>query len=229
MFMRRTVIVLLLALPLTLQGGELLDRIVARVNAHVILQSDWDDEVRFETFMSGRKPENVGVEQRQAALDRLIDQELLREQMRTTNLKPVASEKIKKQIDDLKGEQARELPAQSWKATLSKYQLSEKVIEQHVAAELEQLQLIDMRFRPSIRVSDADVAGYYREQVVPKLPTSAPLSLDEAAPEIREILIQQKINQLLNSWLETLRSQSRIQVLSAIQSSDLQPSAQGTR
>ena len=229
MFIRSTVIVLLLALPLTLRGGELLDRIVARVNAHVILQSDWDDEVRFETFMSGRNPDDVGVEQRQAALDRLIDQELLREQVRTTNLKPVASEKIKKQIDDLKGEQARELPPQSWKATLSKYQLSEKVIEQHVAAELEQLQLIDMRFRPSIRVSDADVATYYREQVVPKLPTSAPLSLDEAAPEIREILIQQKINQLLNSWLETLRSQSRIQVLSAIQSSDLQPSAQGTR
>src|SRR6478735_1507242 len=105
MFMPRTLIVLLLAVPLSLHGGELLDRIVATVNTHVILQSNWDDEVRFEGFMSGRKPEDVTVEQRKAALDRLIDQDLLREQMHTTDLKPAGVEEIKKQIDDLKNEQ----------------------------------------------------------------------------------------------------------------------------
>jgi hypothetical protein len=229
MFMRRTLIALLLAAPFSMRGGELLDRIVATVNTHVILQSDWDDEVRFETFMSGRNPEDVTGEQRKAALDRLIDQDLLREQIHTTDLKPAGVDEIKKQIDDLKNEQVREHPGQSWEATLLRYQLSEKAVEQHVAAELEQLQLIDMRFRPSIQVSDADVEKYYREQIIPKLPSSGPLSLNDAAPKIREILIQEKINQLLNSWLETLRSQARIQVLFADHSPDLQPTAQGTR
>jgi hypothetical protein len=229
MLMRSTLIVLLLAVPFSVHAGELLDRIVATVNTHLILQSDWDDEVRFEAFMSARKPEEVTAEQRKAALDRLIDQDLLREQMRTTDLKPVAAGELKKQIDDLKDEQIREHPGQSWEMTLSKYQLSEKVIKQHVAAELEQLQLVDMRFRPSIQVSDADVEKYYREQIIPKLHASDPLRLNDAAPKIREILIQEKINQLLNSWLETLRSQARIQVLSADHSPDLQPTAQGTR
>ena len=229
MFIRRTLVALLLAVPLSLHGGELLDRIVVTVNTHVILQSDWDDEVRFEGFMSGRKPEDVTVEQRKAALDRLIDQDLLREQIHTTDLKPAGVDEIKNQIDDLKNEQVREHPGQSWEATLLRYQLSEKAVEQHVAAELEQLQLVDMRFRPSIQVSDAEVEKYYREQIIPKLPASDPLSLNDAAPKIREILIQEKINQLLNSWLETLRSQARIQVLFADPSPDLEPTAQGTR
>src|SRR3954463_9957179 len=100
MFIRRLLIALLLWVGL--HAGELLDRIVATVNTHVILQSDLDDEVCFEAFMSGRKPEDVTVEHRKAALDRLIDQDLLHEQMRMTDLKPVGADAIKKQIDDLK-------------------------------------------------------------------------------------------------------------------------------
>jgi hypothetical protein len=229
MFMRGTLIALLLSVPVGLHASELLDRIVATVNTNVILQSDWDDEVRFEAFMSGRKPEDVTVEQRKAALDRLIDQDILREQMRITDLKPAGADAIKKQIDDLKNEQLREHPGQSWATTLARYQLTEKVVDEHVAAELEQFQLVDLRFRPSIQVSSADVEKYYRDQIIRRLPASDSLTLNETAPKIREILIQEKINQVLNSWLETLRSQAQIQVLSADRSSDLQPSLQGTR
>jgi peptidyl-prolyl cis-trans isomerase SurA len=227
MFIRRLLIALLLSVGL--HAGELLDRIVATVNTHVILQSDWDDEVRFEAFMSGRKPEDVTVEQRKAALNRLVDQEILREQMRLADLKPTCADAIKKQIDDLKNEQLGEHPGQSWETTLSRYQLTDKTVERHVAAELEQFQLVDLRFRSSIQVSAAEVDKYYREQIIPKLPASDPLSLNDAAPKIREILIQEKINQLLNAWLETLRSQAQIQILSADHSSELQPLARGTR
>jgi hypothetical protein len=229
MFKQSTLITLLLSVAIGLHAGELLDRIVATVNSNVILQSDWDDEIDFEAFMSGRRPEDVTVEQRKAALDRLIDQDILRDQMRMTDLKPAGAEEIKKQIDDLKSEQIREHPGQSWATTLSQYQLTDKVIELHVAAELEQFQLVDLRFRPSIQVSAADIEKYYREQIIPKLPASDPLSLNDAAPKIKEILIQEKINQLLNSWLQTLRSQAQIQILFADKSSDSQSSLGGTR
>src|SRR4051812_9824199 len=126
MSMRRTLIALLLPVAIWLHAGELLDRIVGTVNTHVILQSDWDDEVRFEAFMSGRKPEDVIVEQRKASLNRLIDQEILREQMRMTDLKPAGADTIKKQIDDLKDQQLREHPGQSWEMILSRYQLTDK-------------------------------------------------------------------------------------------------------
>lgn len=229
MFMQRTLIALLLSVPLSLQAGELLDRIVATVNTHAILQSDWDDEVRYECFMSGREPQDVTMEQRKAALERLIDQYVLREQMRMTDLKSAGADEIKKQMENLKDDQLREHPGQSWEATLSRYQLTDRVVEGHVAAELEQFQLVDLRFRPSIQISSADVENYYREQIIPKLPAADPSSLTDAAPKIREILLQERMNQLLNSWLETLRSQAQIQMLSAGDSSDLPRSSQGTK
>lgn len=229
MLMRPIFIALLLSISVEVHAGELLDRIVATVNGQVILKSDWDDEVRFEALMSDRKPDDETSEQRKAALDRLVDQDILREQMRMTDLKPASDDAIKKQIDDVKNEQLREHPGQSWETILSQYQLTDKVVEDHVAAELEQLELVDLRFRPSIQISSADIEKYYRQKIVPKLPASDPLSLNDAVPKIKQILIQERINQLLNSWLENLRSQAQIKVLSADKSSDASPSMQETR
>jgi hypothetical protein len=146
-----------------------------------------------------------------------------------TDLKPVGADAIKKQIDDLKNAQLHEHPGQSWERILSQYRLTDKLVEEHVAAELEQFQLIDLRFRPSIQVSAVEVEKYYREQIIPKLPAPDSVSLNQATPKIREILIQEKINQLLNSWLESLRAQAHIQVVSAGNSSDFRLSPEGTR
>ena len=203
---------LFLLVSLSLRAGEVLDRIVARVNAHVILQSDWDDELRYECFMSGRKLSDATSAEKKPALDRLIDQEILREQMHVMDLKPAGSEQVKKQMELLKSDQLREHPGESWEDALRQYQLTEKVVESHVVAELEQFQLIDTRFRPSIQISAAEIDKYYREQLVPKLPASDRVSLADATTKIREILIQDKMNQLLSSWLEALRSQAQIRI-----------------
>ena len=36
--------------------AEVIDRIVATVNGHIILQSDWDDALRYEALLNGRAP-----------------------------------------------------------------------------------------------------------------------------------------------------------------------------
>jgi peptidyl-prolyl cis-trans isomerase SurA len=220
MFSRPSFFALFLLVSVSLRAGEVLDRIVATVNGHVILQSDWDEELRFECFMSGHTLPDISVDQRKAALDRLIDQEVLREQMRVMDSKPAAAEQIEKQMYALKTDQLRQHTGGSWQTALSLYQLTDKIIENHVTAELEQFQLIDTRFRPSIQVSVAEIEKYYREQLVPKLPPSDQVSLADASPKIREILVQQKMNQLLNSWLEMLRSQAQIRITSANFSTD---------
>lgn len=205
---------LFLLVSLSLRAGEVLDRIVATVNRHVILQSDWDDELRYEYFMSGRKLSDATSAERKPALDRLIDQEILREQMHVTDVKPAGAVQIEKQIELLKSDELRAHAGESWEDALKQYQLTEKVVESHVAAELEQFQLIDTRFRPSIQISAAEIEKYYREQLVPKLSASDRVSLADATPKIREILVQDKMNQLLSSWLEGLRSQAQIRISS---------------
>jgi hypothetical protein len=74
----------LFAIALPSRAGDVLDRIVATVNNHIILQSEWQDAVRYEAFVSGRALDQVSSADRKTALDHLIDQELLREQMRSS-------------------------------------------------------------------------------------------------------------------------------------------------
>jgi hypothetical protein len=47
-------IVLLLGIALPAWAGDILDRIVATVNNHIILQSEWQDAVHYEAFVDGR-------------------------------------------------------------------------------------------------------------------------------------------------------------------------------
>lgn len=213
MQMRLVLLALLLAAAHGVKAAEVLDRTVATVNNHMILLSDWDDEARYECFMSGRQLASITSEERKAALDRLIDQELLREQMHASESKTVTADQVQKRIDELKKEIVPAQKGATWEQELSEYDLTEKFIEGRVATELGELQFIDARFRPSVQVLPAEIEEYYRGQLVPKLPSSDPVSLAQATPQIREILIQNKIDQALHSWLETLRAQAQIRFL----------------
>ena len=196
-----------------LRAGEVLDRMVATVNGHAILQSDWNDEVRYESFMSGRPLAALTTEDRRAAFERLIDQELLREQMGSTDFKAASSEEVGKQMDDLKKRYPSEHAGQSWDAALSSYGTTDAQVTSHVAMELNALRLVDSRLRPSIQVDNAAIENYYKTELLPKVAAGQRPSLQEATPTIRELLVQQQMNQALSSWLESMRSQAQIRML----------------
>ena len=77
-----------LSLAISAHAGQIVDRVVTNVNGHVVLQSDWEQEIAFEAFSQGRDPDSFTTDERKAALDRLIDQELLREQVRPSQPAP---------------------------------------------------------------------------------------------------------------------------------------------
>jgi hypothetical protein len=209
----RTLLVALTLLAPTLRAGEVLDRMVATVNGHAILQSDWNDEVHYECFMSGRPLADLTTEDRRAAFERLIDQELLREQMGSTDFKPASSEEVAKQMDNLKKQYAQEHSGQEWNAALSSFGTTDAQVADHVALELNSLRLVDSRLRPTIQVDNAAIENYYKTELLPKVGAGQRPSLQEATPTIRELLVQQQMNQALSSWLESMRSQAQIRML----------------
>src|SRR6266567_267924 len=131
MLIKTTVAGMALLCALPLNAGEVLDRIAASVSAHVILQSDWDDEVRYESFMTGGSLQHLTPEARQAALDRLIDQELLREQVPATEVQHASHDEIERQLQTLKDDYLREhgLPLSE---ELSQYHLTESNVRSHI-------------------------------------------------------------------------------------------------
>jgi len=203
-------IIALAILASGVQAGELLDRIVVTVNGNALLQSDWDGELRYESFMAARPVDEVTPSDRENALNRIIDQELLREQMRPADLKPASAAAVETELDFLKAQYQREHAGQSWNASLDQHGITESDVRAHVQAELNQLRAIDLRLRPSVQVDRAAVEGYYKEKIVSQTGKQS-MTLAEAEPKIREILVQEQMNQLLDSWLESLRSQAKIQ------------------
>src|SRR5947209_10105945 len=117
-------------------GAEVLDRMAANVDGHVILQSDWEDELRYESFMAGRQIESLSSANGKAALDRLIDQELIAEQMRASEIKPPVAEEIDQHLEEIKADYVREKNAGKWETALSEYGLTENDIRGHIALEL---------------------------------------------------------------------------------------------
>ena len=211
--MHRAVILGLLLLTVrVLHAGEVLDGIAATVNGHVILLSDWQEEVRYECFVAGRTLQEVTPQDRKGALDRLIDQELLREQIGTADFKSVTPEEVEKQLGGLRNDYVRDHGAQPWSAALVTYHLTEADIKNHIALELSQLRLVDAHLRPSIQVDAAAIESYYKDHLAPQAAGGQQTSLQQATPKIRELLTQEKMNELLSSWLESLHSQAQIRM-----------------
>jgi len=202
---------LLCAAPLSRASSDVVDRIVATVNGHVILQSEWDEELSYEAVLTGRHFSDFTEEDRKAALDRLIDQELLGEQMATASFRRASEEEAEAKIAEARNKQSS---PEAWQAELSEFRLSDKDIIEHVRRQLDLTRLVDARLRPAVQIDSGSVEAYYRDKFVPQLQQSgaAKVPLDDVSDKIRDLLTEQKVNELLVSWLHTLRSESDVKV-----------------
>ena len=209
MLSRFAIAVFFLVAPTCGRSSEILDRLAATVNGEPLLASDVEEELRYEYFSAKRPLTDISPEDEKAALNRLIDQQLLREQMHSADFKPVDAAAVEQAFQTFKTGYGS---PESWSAALVTYGISETSIKSHIQTELNQLRLIDLRLRPSIQVDAESVGNYYQQQILPKLPPGSHPGLEESEPAIRELLIQQRMNESLDSWLEALRTGARIRI-----------------
>jgi parvulin-like peptidyl-prolyl isomerase len=214
--MRRVLhLVLLVALlASTAMAGEVLDRVVAIVNNTPIFQSDWEMALRTEALLGGRNPQSFTPAEQRSVFERLVDQELLREQMRGFPVAPVTEEEVNARIQEIRAQMAGGKSDETWKQDLAQAGLTESEFRSRIKFQLEILRFLDSRFRPTVRVEYRTIQQYYRDQFLPELHKrgGADVPLSEAAPKIREILTQQRMDEQVTTWLQTLREQADIRV-----------------
>jgi peptidyl-prolyl cis-trans isomerase SurA len=203
--------ILVLALAPLGRAADVVDRIVATVNGHVILQSDWDDAIRFEAFVEGRPLDRLSDQDRSRALDRLIDQELLREQTQSADTPQPPAEELQQRIMDLQKEH-KATTSSAWHTALARYGLAQKQVESWLAHDIAVLHQVEARLRPTVQIAPQTIETYYQQTFLPELRKSGAqdVPLAQVSGKIREILTEQKVNELFTSWLQTLRSESKI-------------------
>ncbi len=216
MLRRLAVFILGSMLALSANAGVVIDRIVATVNRHPILQSDWDDAVRFEAMLQGRAPTLATEGERRATLDRLIDQEILRQQMQA-DFSPTP-EQIAHRVAEVRSQIPGAGSEQGWHTALAEYGMDEALLKEKLLMQLQVMSFVDLRLRPEARIDREAVESYYNEKLLPELKNkgAAGTPLAKVAPQIRELLTQQRIDELLTAWLANLRNQSAIHVAEGI-------------
>jgi hypothetical protein len=199
-----------MALAASAVCGQIVDRVVTNVNGHVVLQSDWEQEVAFEAFSNARDPDSFTSAERNAALDRLIDQELLREQVRPSQ--PAPAEQVAARVAEVRKLHPDCATDDGWRAALQRYGLTQGALEKRLGDQIQLMKLVEDRLRPAIQIDQQAVETYYNDQLLPdmKKAGSRATPLTEVFGQIKDLLAEQKMNELLSGWLASLRSGSHI-------------------
>jgi peptidyl-prolyl cis-trans isomerase SurA len=209
---KRWAIAVVFSMVLTISsfGGQVVDRVVANINGHVVLQSDWEQEVAFEAFANGRDPESFTSAERHAALDRLIDQELLREQVRPSQ--PAPAEQVAARVAEVRKLHPDCATDDVWHATLQRYGLTQSALEKRLSDQIQLMKLVEDRLRPAIQIDQRAVETYYHDQLLPEMKKAgnSATPLTEVFGRIKSLLAEKKMNELLTGWLASLRSGSHI-------------------
>ena len=199
-----------MALAALSEAGQVIDRVVTNVNGHVVLQSDWEQEVAYEAFANARDPDSFTSAERNAALDRLIDRELLREQLRPSQ--PAPPDQVAARVAEFRKLHPDSTTDEGWRAKLQRYGLTQSLLEKRLAEQIQLMKLVEDRLRPSIQIDQQAVETYYHDQLLPDMKRAGSVAtpLTEVFGRIKDLLAERKMNELLSGWLASLRSGSHI-------------------
>jgi hypothetical protein len=206
---------LLLGIAAIQSQGVVVDRIVAVVNKRVIMESKLDQEVRLGRLLQGKPSagDKLDPAEVSSTLDQLIDRELLEQQILRGDMETPSPDEVARRVDEIRGRTPGLETDAGWKARLAADDLTEQDVKRRIISEFSVLHYVDVRFRDLVRVDKAAIAAFYQEQFLPELRRRgvAEPPLAAVSDKIERILVEQRVDAMLNEWLETLRTQAQIE------------------
>lgn len=221
----RTTLAILLAVacllfvgPRAHAQGVLVDQVIAVVNGNLILESDIDEERRFEAFQPIDQAE--GPSDRAAIIDRLIDRALILQQAKLQPDDRVTLPQAQANLNTLRAE----IPAckqfhcetdEGWHKFVESQGFTVPQLEELWRQRMETLKFVELRFRAGIRITVAEIKTFYDETLLPQLArrNATPPALDTVSDRIQEILLQRRVGGLLNDWLTSLKAQGTVRII----------------
>jgi hypothetical protein len=163
-------------------------------------------------MMSGQPLGSVSEDSRRKTLDRIVDQQLLLEQMQADSR--ADDDGARRSLADLRSNLKLQNSA-DWARYMSSYGLREEDCLHQLAVHLAVLRFADFRLRANVKVDQAEIEAFYRDRLVPEVERrgAKPDPLSEVAPGIQRLLTEQKISEMLSTWLHNLRDQGTVRIL----------------
>jgi len=204
-------IALLSSLLIAASRAEIIDRIAVTLDNQVITASEITLEIRLTAFLNG-DPLDFSPSARQKAAGRLIEQKLIRREIQLGRYPTPPPEEAERMLKEI--QQQRFDGAAEYRHALANYGVSEGDLKAHLLWQLTLLRFIDIRFRPGVEVTDAEIQSYFdgnQAKLQAQSGTSKRLSLNDLRSQIRETLTEQGADKQLDVWLAEARKRTRIE------------------
>jgi hypothetical protein len=190
------------------QSGRVVDRIVARIEGDIILQSQVRDLGAFQQVIEGH------AERDDQLLSELIEQWVVQTEATEAHFPEPAQSEVDRELARLTAQFAG--PG-AYSAKLNELGLPPAQVRQLLARQIYVERYLDYKFRPSVHIEPSDIEAYYLRELLPELAkTNQPApGRAEVEKEIRELLTQRKISELTAKWLDETKSRLKIELASS--------------
>ncbi len=183
--------------------AEVIDRIAITVDRLVITESELRRQISLTAFMNG-KPAEFSPKTKRDMAEKLIEQALIRNEMKLTRYPQPESYESDESVEEIRRQYKGE---GEYLEALKQYGLDERDLRAYLLWRLTLLRFTNSRFRAGLQVAPAEIEAYYKKNVEGK----SGLTLEEAHPQIEEALIGERLNQALYSWLDEVRTRTRVE------------------
>jgi hypothetical protein len=195
---------LLLCAPFILHA-DIIDRVAVSVGNQAITASDVDREIRVTSFLNRTEPD-FSPKTRHTTADRMVEQRLiLRELENSRYPAPAASE-----IDPIlaKFEKENFTNDDDYRRALAERGITEQQVREELLWERRLLLFLDVRFRPTVQVTDEEIQDYFDKVIKPAAEAAhpgQPVTLEEYRDRIEEKLTAEQVDKQMTAWLANAR------------------------
>ena len=193
-------------------AAQILDRVVASIGHAAITASDVEQEYRFERFLDAQWPApSPSSADLAGARERLTYQILLTREENPGPADKTGSEAAA--AERLAALHKGFVHPEDFQRALKDLGMTETEALARIAQQELMLRLIDQRLRPEASPSEQEVADYYHSTFLPEFHKNGDAKtppLSEVEGQIREVLIQKRINELLDQWIEELKPTTNV-------------------
>ncbi len=185
---------------------QVVDRIVARVEGDILLQSDLRELGAYQQFLGGP------VEPESKRLDELIDQWIIDHEAEAAQFAHPSEEDVtsalQQEVKSMGGEQ-------EFQAKLKTQGFSLTAVRQILRREIFFSRYLDYKFRHAAQVDAAIEEKYYKDEFAPQMAArgQAAPPIDSVREQIHELLVQKEITARAEQWLAESRARLKIEVM----------------
>ena len=174
-----------------------IDRISVIVGTRVVKASDIEREIRITSFLNGKQPDFKLASRKQAA-NRLIDQDLIRNEIQSGGYQVAPTSDADALLAQLR--KSRFTNGAQYRQALNRYGIDEGELKHALLWQLTVLRFIDARFRPGVLVTDQDVQEYQNKH-----------GTNLKREQVEDLISGERINKQFYDWLDQNRKDLRIE------------------